>query len=104
MMKKHFRSFLFVWVESHILEDLNNCIECLQEGEMDELDRTAGAIRGRVSRVEHVVTTEMESYEAGSYTEAVYKAVGTMRNRSTFKPCWLNWMVDALLMRILCLF
>ena len=54
----------------------------MQDGDVELLDRTAGAIRGRISRVEHVVTSEMENFEAGDYTDAVYKVTGTMRNRS----------------------
>lgn len=41
---------------------------------MDGLDRTAGAIRGRAARVIHVVTSEMDNYEPGVYTEKVLEA------------------------------
>jgi len=37
----------------------------LQAGDVDNLDRTAGAIRGRCTRVCNVVTAEMDNYEPG---------------------------------------
>ncbi|XP_072883319.1 catenin alpha-3-like isoform X2 [Hemitrygon akajei] len=61
--------------ESHILEDVNNCIISLREKDPDALDRVAGAIRGRAARVAHVVSCEMENYEPGVYTESVMKSV-----------------------------
>ncbi|XP_041436602.1 catenin alpha-2 isoform X3 [Xenopus laevis] len=57
--------------ENHILEDVNKCVIALQEGDVDTLDRTAGAIRGRAARVIHIINAEMENYEAGVYTEKV---------------------------------
>lgn len=62
-------------VENHILEDVNKCVLALQESDADSLDRTAGAIRGRASRVAAVVTAEMSNYEPGIYTERVLEAV-----------------------------
>ncbi|KAK1333711.1 hypothetical protein QTO34_006097 [Cnephaeus nilssonii] len=56
--------------ESHILEDVNKCIIALRDQDADNLDRAAGAIRGRAARVAHIVTGEMDSYEPGAYTEA----------------------------------
>ncbi|XP_051883728.1 catenin alpha-3-like [Pristis pectinata] len=61
--------------ESHILEDVNNCIISLREKNADTLDRVAGAIRGRAARVAHIVSCEMENYEPGVYTENVVKTV-----------------------------
>uniref|UniRef100_A0A8C3CB17 Catenin alpha 3 n=1 Tax=Cairina moschata TaxID=8855 RepID=A0A8C3CB17_CAIMO len=61
--------------ESHILEDVNNCIIALREQNADNLDRAAGAIRGRASRVAHIVSGEMDNYEPGAYTEGVMKNV-----------------------------
>ncbi|XP_064001295.1 catenin alpha-3 isoform X4 [Pogoniulus pusillus] len=61
--------------ESHILEDVNKCIIALREQNMDDLDRAAGAIRGRASRVAHIVSGEMDNYEPGAYTEGVMKNV-----------------------------
>ncbi|XP_044151181.1 catenin alpha-2 isoform X2 [Bufo gargarizans] len=60
--------------ENHILEDVNKCVIALQEGDVDTLDRTAGAIRGRAARVIHIINSEMENYEAGVYTEKVLEA------------------------------
>ncbi|XP_064420739.1 catenin alpha-2 isoform X6 [Latimeria chalumnae] len=60
--------------ENHILEDVNKCVIALQEGDVDTLDRTAGAIRGRAARVIHIINAEMENYEAGVYTERVLEA------------------------------
>ncbi|KAM6091334.1 catenin alpha-3 isoform 2-T2 [Theristicus caerulescens] len=57
--------------ESHILEDVNKCIVALREQNADNLDRAAGAIRGRASRVAHIVSGEMDNYEPGAYTEGV---------------------------------
>ncbi|XP_051656220.1 catenin alpha-3 isoform X2 [Manacus candei] len=57
--------------ESHILEDVNKCIIALREQDGDGLDRAAGAIRGRASRVAHIVSGEMDNYEPGAYTEGV---------------------------------
>lgn len=53
----------------------------LQEGDADSLDRTAGAIRGRASRVANVVTAEMSNYEPGIYTERVLEAVKVLRDQ-----------------------
>ena len=61
--------------ENHILEDVNKCVMALQENDADSLDRTAGAIRGRASRVANVVSAEMDNYEPGIYTERVLEAV-----------------------------
>ncbi|XP_052600777.1 catenin alpha-3 isoform X1 [Peromyscus californicus insignis] len=61
--------------ESHILEDVNKCIIALRDQDADNLDRAAGAIRGRAARVAHIVTGEMDSYEPGAYTGGVMKNV-----------------------------
>jgi len=67
--------------ENHILEDVNKCVLALQEGDFDTLDRTAGAIRGRSSRVCNVVGAEMDNYEPGIYTERVLEAVKVLRDQ-----------------------
>ncbi|XP_077991933.1 catenin alpha-2-like [Glandiceps talaboti] len=67
--------------ESHILEDVNKCVMALQERDADTLDRTAGAIRGRSSRVCNVVEAEMQNYEPGLYTEQVRDAVIILRDQ-----------------------
>ncbi|NXC47257.1 CTNA3 protein, partial [Penelope pileata] len=61
--------------ESHILEDVNKCIIALREQNADNLDHAAGVIRGRASRVAHIVSGEMDNYEPGAYTEGVMKNV-----------------------------
>nr|XP_020853878.1 catenin alpha-3 isoform X4 [Phascolarctos cinereus] len=66
--------------ESHILEDVNKCIIALRDQDLDNLDRAAGAIKGRASRVAHIVMGEMDSYEPGAYTEGVLKNVGYLTN------------------------
>ena len=77
MSKKSFRLFS----ENHILEDVNKCVLALQEGDGDSLDRTAGAIRGRSARVANVVTSEMDNYEPGIYTERVLEAIKVLRDQ-----------------------
>jgi len=73
---------LCIILEGHILEDVNKCILALQEHDLDMLDRTAGAIRGRCGRVCNVVATEMMNYEPGPYTERVMEAVVVLRDQS----------------------
>ena len=72
---------LFLFPESHILEDVNKCVLALQESDADTLDRTAGAIRGRCARVCNVVTAEMDNYEPGDYTDRVMQAVYMLRDQ-----------------------
>lgn len=57
--------------EAHILEDVTQCVSALQAKELDNLDRTAGAIQGRVQRVHQVVLAEMDNYEPDYYTDKV---------------------------------
>ncbi|KAK1903896.1 Catenin alpha-2 [Dissostichus eleginoides] len=83
--------------ENHILEDVNKCVIALQEKDVDGLDRTAGAIRGRAARVVHVVTSEMDNYEPGIYTEKVLEATKLLTNQGCaffgYKPsfpCFLE--------------
>jgi catenin alpha len=69
--------------ENHILEDVNRCCLALQERDPETLDRIAGAIRGRSTRISGVVACEMENYEPGVYTERVlskyfYLSLGTV--------------------------
>lgn len=70
-------------LENHILEDVNKCVIALQEKDVDGLDRTAGAIRGRAARVVHVVTSEMDNYEPGIYTEKVLEATKLLTETGT---------------------
>ena len=71
---KPYKCVHVLFTENHILEDVNKCVIALQEGDVDTLDRTAGAIRGRAARVIHIINAEMENYEAGVYTEKVLEA------------------------------
>ncbi|XP_041511132.1 catenin alpha-3 [Microtus oregoni] len=83
--------------ESHILEDVNKCIIALRDQDADNLDRAAGAIRGRAARVAHIVTGEMDSYEPGAYTEGVMRNVHVLT--STVIPEFVtqvNAALDAL--------
>lgn len=64
--------------ENHILEDVNTCVQAVQEANADVLDRTAGAIRGRAARICNVVNAEMDNYEPGFYTEKVLEAVNQL--------------------------
>lgn len=73
----------FFFAENHILEDVNKCVIALQEKDVDGLDRTAGAIRGRAARVVHVVTSEMDNYEPGVYTEKVLEATKLLTDTGT---------------------
>ena len=52
-----------------------------QEADPDNLDRTAGAIRGRSGRICNVVASEMDNYEPGLYTERVMEAIRLLSER-----------------------
>lgn len=77
-----------MFLENHILEDVNKCVIALQEKDVDGLDRTAGAIRGRAARVVHVVTSEMDNYEPGVYTEKVLEATKLLSDTGTTKEMY----------------
>lgn len=66
--------------EAHVLEDVNKCVQALQDKDPETVDRTAGQIRGRMARLEDVVTAEMENYQQGPYTDNVMRAVLVMHN------------------------
>lgn len=66
------------------MEDVNKCIEALQNGDRATIDRTAGTVRSRVARVDNVVSAEMGSYEQGPYTETVQRALHMMRESSKY--------------------
>ncbi|XP_042242090.1 catenin alpha-like isoform X8 [Homarus americanus] len=67
--------------ESHILEDVKTCVRAINEGDPETLDRIAGAIRGRSTRVCHVVASEMDNYEPCMYTDRVLEAVKVLRDQ-----------------------
>jgi len=79
--------------ENHILEDVNKCCLALQEGDSQTLDRIAGTIRGRSTRISDVVSAEMDNYEPGYYTEKVLEAVKVLRNE--FIPMFNNQVDSA---------
>lgn len=64
------------------MEDVNKCVQALQDRDPETVDRTAGQIRGRTARLEDVVSAEMENYQQGPYTDNVMRAVLVMRNES----------------------
>ena len=66
------------------MEDVNKCVQALQDRDPETVDRTAGQIRGRTARLEDVVSAEMENYQQGPYTDNVMRAVLVMRNESKF--------------------
>lgn len=68
---------------------MNKCVLALQEGDGDTLDRTAGAIRGRSARVCNVVSSEMDNYEPGIYTDRVLEAVTVLRDQGNAQQ-WAN--------------
>ena len=82
MRGKYCSSLLYIFfsTEAHILEDVNKCVQALQDKDPETVDRTAGQIRGRTARLEDVVTAEMENYQQGPYTDNVFRAVLIMHN------------------------
>merc|ERR1712226_1470350 len=63
------------------VDDVTRCITALQNKEVETLDSTAGAIRGRSGRICNVVEAEMDNYEPGLYTERVLEAVKLLTQR-----------------------
>ena len=62
------------------MEDVDKCVQALQDKDPETVDRTAGQIRGRTARVGEVVAAEMENYQQGPYTDRVMRAVLVMQN------------------------
>lgn len=79
--RKKSRSYVFVKERFAIKPE---CWVCLG------VDRTAGAIRGRSIRVIDVVTSEMEKYEPGEYTEGVLESVRVLRDQSKNEEVFLS--------------
>jgi catenin alpha len=67
--------------ENHILEDLNRCVMALRDQDAETLDRTAGAIRGRSSRVCNVVIAETDLYEPDDVINKVLESVSILREQ-----------------------
>ena len=85
--------------ESHILDDVNRCVEAMQMNDPESLDRSAGAVRGRVMRVCHVVNTEMDNYETGQYTDTVNRSVLVVKDNIMPQFAeYVDMVVDALSM------
>lgn len=82
---------------------MNKCVIALQEKDVDGLDRTAGAIRGRAARVVHVVTSEMDNYEPGVYTEKVLEATKLLTDTGTSKRHAFNRPENLLEIYLICL-
>uniref|UniRef100_A0A8C7GXD5 Catenin alpha-1 n=2 Tax=Oncorhynchus kisutch TaxID=8019 RepID=A0A8C7GXD5_ONCKI len=81
--------------ENHILEDVNKCVIALQEKDVDGLDRTAGAIRGRAARVVHVKVLEATKLlTKHRFTEQVEAAVEALSANPTL-PVDENEFIDA---------
>ncbi len=57
--------------ESHILEDINECLAALRRADCDAVLRTAHIATRRADRIGGVVVAEMGCYEKGVYTERV---------------------------------
>ncbi|KRX76600.1 Catenin alpha-2, partial [Trichinella sp. T6] len=66
--------------EAHIVEDVKNCIQAVVQKDLNLLDHSAGAIRGRSLRVCQVVDADMEFRPQDLYCENVKKAVLVLRN------------------------
>ena len=78
---------LICFAEAHIIEDVNRCVQALQDRDPELIDRTAGQIHGRIARVDDVVMAEMENYQKGAYTENVRTAVIVMRDEGKTEQC-----------------
>ena len=72
------------------MEEVNQCVEARQQADSKTLDQTAGAVRGRIARVQNVVLAEMEDFEPGPFTETVTRAVMVMKDNSKFS-CHVQW-------------
>ncbi|KAA0722091.1 Catenin alpha-2 [Triplophysa tibetana] len=65
-----------VRILTEAVDDITSVDDFLSvSGDVDTLDRTAGAIRGRAARVVHIINAEMENYEPGVYTERVLESI-----------------------------
>lgn len=70
-------------------------MEALKDNDAETLDRIAGAVRGRIARVEHVVVTEMRDWEQDDHViDAIEKAINTMKNTSKYKLIYLNEQIQ----------
>ena len=74
--------------EAHVIEDVNRCVQALQDRDPEMIDRTAGQIHGRIARVDDVVTAEMENYQQGPYTDNVRTALVVMKDEGESSDNW----------------
>ena len=66
--------------EAHISEDVKAGIQAIIEKDADNLDRSAGAIRGRSMRICEVVSNEIEQLPPSQYVENVKNATRRLRD------------------------
>jgi len=71
--------------EAHILEDVTDCVQALQEGEPDHLAHKGADILGRAARICQVVKNEIENYEPDFYTEKVSDACDVLSQDTSKK-------------------
>ena len=64
--------------ENHVLEDVKRCCLAMKQSDLQTLASVSASLQGRTQRISEVVTAEMESFEAGVYTETVMEAVNTL--------------------------
>ena len=54
---------------------VRKCCLALKQGDLETLSTISSSVEARTQRISEVVRAEMESFEAGVYTEAVLEAV-----------------------------
>lgn len=54
---------------------VRKCCLALKQGDLETLSTISSSVEARTQRITEVVRAEMESFEAGVYTEAVLEAV-----------------------------
>ena len=64
--------------ENHVLEDVKRCCLAMKQSDLQTLASVSASLQGRTQRISEVVAAEMESFEAGVYTETVMEAVNTL--------------------------
>ena len=64
--------------ENHVLEDVKRCCLAMKQSDLQTLASVSASLQGRTQRISEVVTAEMESFEAGVYTETVMEAVNNL--------------------------
>ena len=78
----YFSPFLgYLFDMPSLLPFLQACIGAARNRDGDGTDKSAGAIRGRCTRVCEVVDQEMLAYQPGPYVDRVNEAVTVLRDR-----------------------